>query len=109
MACCVTVVDGSGVNEAAPIHGDFPGSQVTAARKTGIHPQTAFENLGMMAMVEMNKQLKTVPVRYHHPIQFNQSPLLVFRLLENFLEPAHELFLAGDTLGGQVLLTLFLD
>jgi hypothetical protein len=33
----------------------------------------------------------------------------MFCLLEYFLEPAHELFLAGDTLGGQVLLTLFLD
>jgi hypothetical protein len=127
MACCVIVVDGSGINEAAPIHGYFPWSQVTAGRKTGIDPQTAIENLGMMTLIQVNKQLtdilphlpshhresfqpfEAIPVRYHHPIQFNQSPLLVFRFFENFLEPSLEFFLAGNPLGGQVFLTLFLD
>jgi hypothetical protein len=127
MACFVIVVDDSGINEVAPIHADFPRCQVSARRKAGIHPQPAFEDLGMMALVKMNKQLtdilphllshyrepfqpfEALPVRYHHPIQFNQSPFLVFRLFENFLEPAHEFFLAGNPLAKQVFLTLFLD
>jgi hypothetical protein len=127
MACCVIVVDGSGVNETALVETDFPGSQVTAARKTGIHPQTAFEDPRMMTLIQVNKQLtdilphlpshyrepfqpfEPIPVRYHHPIQFNQSPLLVFRFFENFLEPSLEFFLAGNPLGGQVFLTFFLD
>jgi hypothetical protein len=127
MACFVIVVDDSGVNETASIHGDFPGSQITAARKSGIDPQTAIENLGMLTLIQVNKQLtdilphllshhrepfqpfEAIPVRYHHPIQFNQSPLLMFRFLENFLKPALEFFLAGNPLAKQVLLTLFLD
>jgi hypothetical protein len=92
-----------------------------------MYPKPTIEHPGMIFLVKINKQLtdilphllphyresfqpfEAIPVRYHHPIKVNQSPLLVFRLLENFLEPSLEFFLAGNPLGGQVLLTLFLD
>ncbi len=48
------------VDDPALIQADVPGTQFIAGRKSAIKPKTAFENIGMKVLVQINKELADV-------------------------------------------------
>ena len=50
----------SGVDDAATVHADFPGTDFIAGGKTLIKPQASTENLGMVALVKVNEQIADI-------------------------------------------------